>query len=1031
MGTSILEFLVILAIMWVTVCGIMQNYATFGPVFEEQPDNTLFPEESEEQVSLQCQARASPPATYRWKVNGTELATESDTHYSLIGGNLVIMKPDKAKHSGSYQCIASNSMGTIVSKEAHLRFGYLQWFSAEERNPVTSKEGLGTVISCNPPPHYPGLSYRWLLNEFPKFISPDGRHFISQVTGNLYFAKTEAADKGAYSCLATSNAISKSSFSKFIQLNVFNEGESKQYPPSIKAKFPPENYVLTGQTVNLECFAFGNPVPQIKWRKVDGTLSPEWKVTEPVLQITNIGFEEEGTYECEAENAKGKDVFRGRVIVQAQPEWLQVITDTEADVESDLQWTCAAAGKPRPSVRWLRNGQPLLSKNHVDVNGGTLRITKLTKEDAGMYQCVAENKHGTIYTNAELKVLILAPDFRMTPVRPLIPAARGGEVFIKCQPRAAPKPLIFWSKGTELLTNSSSTVITLDGSLWIKNISKRDEGKYTCFAENSLGKANSTGTLSVREATKITLAPTSADIKVGESATLQCHASHDPTMDLTFTWSLDSSLINFDKEKGHYLRPTENETIGDLTIVNAQLKHSGNYTCTAQSVVDSSSASAVVVVRGPPGPPGGIVVKNVYDTSVELSWSRGYDNHSPIGKYTIEAQTLLSSQWKQAKTVPTTIEGNRENAQVISLVPWMDYRFRVTATNILGTGEPSMPSSVVRTKEAAPMVAPSGLSGGGGDPHELIINWMPMAQEYQYGNGFGYILAFRKMGSTDWQSAKVPNAQSSRYVYKNETIAPYTPFEVKIKGYNSQGEGPYSQTATVYSAEEVPKLVPSNVTANAFSSQEISMTWNPVQQTDTNGILQGYEIKYWKANENEAAANRVRTAGLETQARIPGLLPNTLYSVAVSVYNSAGAGPPSAAKMVTTKKALPSQPPSSITWKNHGSRVTIMWDHVKAHKNESAVQGYKVLHKQEGHAIPKLYTTTKNSIQLPLPDDNSYMAVEVRAVGEGGEGPPAEVIISKDAGTGMMVHNPSTNTSAHGILTATILMLVLIGWLEL
>lgn len=46
----------------------------------------------------------------------------------------------------------------------------------------------------------------------------------------------------------------------------------------------------------------------------------------------------------------------------AQPEWLTVISDTEADIGSNLQWGCAAAGKPRPTVRWLRNGEPLASQ---------------------------------------------------------------------------------------------------------------------------------------------------------------------------------------------------------------------------------------------------------------------------------------------------------------------------------------------------------------------------------------------------------------------------------------------------------------------------------------------------------------------------------------------------------------------------------------------------------------------------------------------------------------------------------------------
>ncbi|MED6240532.1 Contactin-2, partial [Ataeniobius toweri] len=94
----------------------------------------------------------------------------------------------------------------------------------------------------------------------------------------------------------------------------------------------------------------------------------------------------------------------------------------------------------------------------------------------------------------------------------------------------------------------------------------------------------------------------------------------------------------------------QKENIGDLLIVNAQLSQAGIFTCTAQTVVDSSSSSAKLVVRGPPGPPGGLLVKNVAETSVELKWSRGYDNHSPIGKYVIIGRSFLSSEWKKMMT---------------------------------------------------------------------------------------------------------------------------------------------------------------------------------------------------------------------------------------------------------------------------------------------------------------------------------------------------------------------------------------------
>ncbi len=36
-----------------------------------------------------------------------------------------------------------------------------------------------------------------------------------------------------------------------------------------------------------------------------------------------------------------------------------------------------------------------------------------------------------------------------------------------------------------------------DGSLEILNVSKSDEGSYTCYAENDRGKSNSTGTLTI------------------------------------------------------------------------------------------------------------------------------------------------------------------------------------------------------------------------------------------------------------------------------------------------------------------------------------------------------------------------------------------------------------------------------------------------------------------------------------------------------------------------------------------------------
>lgn len=46
-----------------------------------------------------------------------------------------------------------------------------------------------------------------------------------------------------------------------------------------------------------------------------------------------------------------------------------------------------------------------VSQDRIQIENGALTISSVNLSDAGMYQCVAENKHGIIYFGAELVVL--------------------------------------------------------------------------------------------------------------------------------------------------------------------------------------------------------------------------------------------------------------------------------------------------------------------------------------------------------------------------------------------------------------------------------------------------------------------------------------------------------------------------------------------------------------------------------------------------------------------------------------------------
>lgn len=67
------------------------------------------------------------------------------------------------------------------------------------------------------------------------------------------------------------------------------------------------------------------------------------------------------------------------------------------------------AAVPLDIIDWPCNGYAELflfrPQGRVQIENGALSIAVLNLSDSGMYQCVAENKHGIIYSSAQLMVL--------------------------------------------------------------------------------------------------------------------------------------------------------------------------------------------------------------------------------------------------------------------------------------------------------------------------------------------------------------------------------------------------------------------------------------------------------------------------------------------------------------------------------------------------------------------------------------------------------------------------------------------------
>ncbi|KAL7833267.1 hypothetical protein SRHO_G00302850 [Serrasalmus rhombeus] len=245
------------------------------------------------------------------------------------------------------------------------------------------------------------------------------------------------------------------------------------------------------------------------------------------------------------------------------------------------------------------------------------------------------------------------------------------------------------------------------------------------------------------------------------------------------------------------------------------------------------------------------------------------------------------------------------------------------------------------------------------------------------------------MGMVTWTRAVISAPSVARYVFRNDTLPPFSPFDVKVGAFNKRGEGPFSSIATVFSAEEVPSMAPERVVARSLSASDIEVNWDAVQSSPERVL--GYEVVYWEDDTKPDTVGRVRISGNSTAANVSGLEGNTLYFLAVCAFNTAGTGPQSVPVNATTKKPPPGQPPQNVEWSLIGSQLTLQWDPVIALDTESEVTGYVVLYRRHRNNDMYTITTTKTTVELTLSPNDNYV-IQIKSLSEGGLGEGSEPV---------------------------------------
>ncbi|XP_023191867.1 receptor-type tyrosine-protein phosphatase S-like isoform X1 [Xiphophorus maculatus] len=571
----------------------------------------------------------------------------------------------------------------------------------------------------------------------------------------------------------------------------------------------------------------------------------------------------------------------------APPKFTKIPTDQIGVSGGVASFVCQATGNPKPVVYWNKKGKKVNSQRievTIEFDGGAgavLRIQPLrAPRDENVYECVARNSQGNNTTTAKLDIIredVLPSGFPSIDMGPQLKVVeRTKTATMLCAASGTPDPDISWFKDFLPVDPSLSQgrIKKLrSGALQIENSEETDQGKYECVANNSQGvRYSSPANLYVRELRegasdtlrrvppRFSISPNNHEIMPGGSVNITCVAVGSPMPYVK--WMLGTEDLT----------PEDEMPIGRNVLELNGVRESANYTCVAMSSLGIIEATAQVLVKTLPKPPGMPIVTETTATSVTITWDSG--NPDPVSYYIIQYRAKgPDSKYETVDSITTT------RYSIGGLYPNTEYEIRVSAFNSIGQGPPSARVEA-RTGEQAPASPPRNVQAHVISENTVMVRW----EEPEEPNGQvkGYRVYYTMDPSRAINEWQIHNVQDSVITTIQNLVASET-YTIQVLAFTSVGDGPFSDPVHVKVLRGVPGQ-PGKFKVGKVTDTSIELTWEPAY---TKEKIVNYELLYKPV---KFGSLEKLTFGSRNSYTVEGLKANTEYSFSLAAISNKGIG---------------------------------------------------------------------------------------------------------------------------------------------